>query len=592
MATSKARAVADTSIARCLRRGPGALRARPGWLAAGLAAALGVLPGCAGVARTQLPAAVAPETTVRIRALADTVAEGATGAFRVSRDTGEGTLEVRLSVSGTATFGTDYTVRGAERFEATGATVAFADGQTSVDLIVSAVDDVAAEPDEAVTLALVRARGYGVDAAAGRATMTIPQNDFGVTSLADEGEGSLRQAIINAHALPGPHAITFDATVGPFAEPQTIVLTRELPELVTDLTIDGYIPGRLWLPTGVTVSGEGRFRVFKVGAGGRVTISSLTIADGRADDGGGVSNSGTLVLKGVTLRGNVALNAGGGVANDWGTVTVINSTFADNTAGDAGGGLVNRDGIATVTNGTFSGSRASRGGGLFSRGTLLLRNTILANSVGGVDCVATGALDPASTHNLIQASDGCGTPVTGADPRLGALGAYNGPTWTFPLHAGSPAINLGDNAAARDEFDQPLQWDQRGNGDPRVVGGFTDIGAFEHQSVPVLTVDTVEDPPLRGCTPAPADCPLRAAIELANVTKGPALIKFDPKVFAGPRTIVLTRPLPDLTTDVTIDASGTGGVTVSGRKPFKVFNVAPGVEVKLIQAIGDDGASP
>ncbi len=539
-----------------------------------------------------MPAAIARETTVRIRALAETVAEGASAAFRVSRDTGAGTLEVRLSLSGTATFGQDYTVQGAESVEATGATAAFADGETFVDLIVSAVDDLAAEADETVTLMLAGGPGYGVEAGADRATLTIPQNDFAVTSIADDGEGSLRQAILNANMLPGPHVITFDTTIGPFAEPQTIILTRELPDLVTDLTIDGYIPGRLWLPTGVTVSGDGRFRVFKVGAGGRVTISALTIARGRADQGAGVASNGRLVIRGVTFVGNVAVESGGGLANLGGTVTVINSTFADNTAGDDGGGLDNASGVATVTNSTFSGNRANRGGGLLSSGTLLLRNTILANSVSGGDCVATGALDSASTHNLIQANDGCGTPITGADPRLGALGAYNGPTWTFPLHAGSPAINLGDNAAARDELDQPLQWDQRGNGDPRVVGGLTDIGAFEHQSVPVLTVDTVEDAPLRGCTHAPGDCPLRAAIELANAGKGRALIGFDPKVFAGSRTIVLTRPLPDLRTDMTIEASGTGGVTVRGRTPFKVFQVAPGVELRLIGVTGDDGASP
>ena len=32
---------------------------------------------------------------------------------------------------------------------------------------------------------------------------------------------------------------------------------------------------------------------------------------------------------------------------------------------------------------------------------------------------------------------------------------------------------------ARSHEGRPLVWDQRGNGDPRFVGGITDIGAFE-----------------------------------------------------------------------------------------------------------------
>jgi hypothetical protein len=49
-----------------------------------------------------------------------------------------------------------------------------------------------------------------------------------------------------------------------------------------------------------------------------------------------------------------------------------------------------------------------------------------------------------------------------------------GPTLTHALLSGSPAIDAGNNAYATD-------WDQRGEGFPRIVNDIIDIGAFEVQ---------------------------------------------------------------------------------------------------------------
>ncbi|MEK7798995.1 MAG: right-handed parallel beta-helix repeat-containing protein, partial [Acidobacteriota bacterium] len=334
-------------------------------------------------------------------------------------------------------------------------------------------------------------------------------------------------------------------------------------------------------------------RVFSVAPGARVTLRSLTVADGRARKGGGIANAGTLIVKGVTFVRNVARSEGGALASRGGRVTVINSTFTENRAGRAGGGLADRGGTVTVTNCTFSDNLARTGGGLFSDGSLLVRNTILANSGAASDCVARGVFDPASTHNVIEASAGCGEPISREDPRLAPLGDYNGPVPTMPLGGGSLAINLGDNAAALDEDGGRLHWDQRGNGDPRVVAGFTDIGAFETQAFPSLLVDTFEDREWRACTAAGVgDCSLRGAILLANVSDRSRLIKFDPRVFAEPRTILLDSPLPDLAADMSFDASGTAGVMVGAAGRFPVFKIAPGAEVKFLQVVWDEAGSP
>ena len=47
-----------------------------------------------------------------------------------------------------------------------------------------------------------------------------------VTSPADHGAGSLRQALLEAAATPGPHLVTFDPVV--FAEPIPLEITAIL----------------------------------------------------------------------------------------------------------------------------------------------------------------------------------------------------------------------------------------------------------------------------------------------------------------------------------------------------------------------------
>ena len=393
------------------------------------------------------------------------------------------------------------------------------------------------------------------------------QENILVTTIEDNGPGSLREAIRLANQSISRDTIVFDAVNGPFATPQTIELASELPELAGELIIDGYIKGRLWKPSGVTVSGAGAHRVFSVARGAKVTLSSLSVTEGRAPRGGGIANWGDLIVKGVTLLGNVAEQDGGGIANLGGRLTVINSSFVTNRAGTAGGGLADDVGMLSVTNCTFTGNAAQQGGGLFSSGSLLLRNTILADSPDGADCLATGKLIGSSTNNLIEVTEGCGEPIITADPKLATLGSYNGPTPTLPLGGGSPAINMGDNASAVDEHGVPLKWDQRGNGDPRFVGGITDIGAYERQELPALVIDTLEDTEMRACSrTARGDCSLRGAVNLVNAAGNPAVITFDPKVFSVPRTLELSRALPDVGVDLRIDARKTAGVKVSARR--------------------------
>lgn len=413
---------------------------------------------------------------------------------------------------------------------------------------------------------------------------SLPPLPLAVTTAADGGPGSLRWAITAANANPGRDIIGFDAELGPFAEPQTIRLDSPLPLLTDDLIIDGYIAGRLWQPSGVTVSGGQQFPVFAVAEGAKVEIRSLNIAEGRATRGGGVANSGELLLEGVAVHDNVAERHGGGVANLGGRLSIINSTLANNRAGRRGGGLSDDGGRVLATHVTVAGNRAGAGSGIYSSGVLLLRNSVLANGSSGADCELRGTLAAGGGHNLIERNEGCGEPIITADPRLQPLGRYNGPTLTMPLGGGSPAVNRGANALALDVNGSPLQWDQRGNGDPRRVGGIADIGAFEVQAVPDLIVDTVEDVDLRGCRATRPDCSLRGAITLANAMGKPATISFDPVTFARATSLEIAGPLPRIAVELTLDGTTVGSVRLDVSELYVDADAGGTLELHNVKA--------
>ncbi len=112
-----------------------------------------------------------------------------------------------------------------------------------------------------------------------------------------------------------------------------------LPVVTTDITIEG---------NGATIERDTvavpTFRLLNVSSGGTLTLRDSIVQGGIADDasfgiyGGGIRNSGTVNLEGVTIQGNSA-GRGGGLANTFSTATatITDSTIQNNTAGSAGG---------------------------------------------------------------------------------------------------------------------------------------------------------------------------------------------------------------------------------------------------------------
>lgn len=345
-----------------------------------------------------------------------------------------------------------------------------------------------------------------------------------VTNTNDSGPGSLRQALADAN-----DGDTIDAT----GVSGTILLTSGELQILTDgVTINGPGAGTL------AVNGNGSSRVFENFALGYITISGLTITNGRSDGGGGIRNSaphpniggysltvtnctisgsaanygggilGNLTISNCTVSGNSAMY-GGGICNQGGGVRISNSTISGNLAGIDGGGLYNSSALGEfvfsfIENSTISGNSASgNGGDVYNSSNglgqirgLYLSNTILNAGASGGTIFNVGRV--VSRYNL--ASDAGGGVLTGpgdqinTDPMLGPLQNNGGPTFTHELLSGSPAIDAGDPS-----FTPPPFYDQRGCPFVRVFNGRIDVGSLEVQPQP---------PPLRPCiTPRPRPTP-------------------------------------------------------------------------------------
>jgi beta-glucanase (GH16 family) len=377
--------------------------------------------------------------------------------------------------------------------------------------------------------------------AAGRfmldAVRRVPEplpDELVVTTLADSGEGSLREALSR---IADGGTITFD----PALAGGTIPVGAELVAN-RSVTIDAAAA------PGIVLDGEEEERVLRVTADATVALQHLVVANGAgALQGGGVQNLGTLHLDHVVVRDNVIPSTaatdfqnggagiyngtdavltltdsmvvdntsenqpGGGIYGFFGSdITITRSTISGNVSGDVAGGLRSL-GDASIVNSTFSGnvSTAWHGGGIFhTDGSLAVTNSTFAENVApagtasGILVATFGApADATLTNNVLEGngdafacaiegggaatitsgggnviSDGSCNPEatdqSSTDALLEPLADNGGPTLTHALGVGSPAIDAAAPAAC------PAT-DQRGVARPQGAG--CDAGAFERE---------------------------------------------------------------------------------------------------------------
>ncbi|UXI69032.1 choice-of-anchor Q domain-containing protein [Tahibacter amnicola] len=187
---------------------------------------------------------------------------------------------------------------------------------------------------------------------------------YTVTTLADNGAGSLRDAVEQANRSPGADTITFQSALT-----GTLTLTSGEIVIFDDLTVTGPGASRL------TLSGNQASRVFAIDAPAMaataitVSLSGLSFVDGKSLDEGGaiLVADANLSLNASEFRNNNALRGGAVHAfpsDAATTIAVSQCVFTNNSAIEDGGALGAQDveGV-TISNSRFSNNQAAHHGG-------------------------------------------------------------------------------------------------------------------------------------------------------------------------------------------------------------------------------------
>lgn len=218
--------------------------------------------------------------------------------------------------------------------------------------------------------------------------------------VADDGQTSLREALLAADSQPGPDAILFD--IGLFASgPAKIALAGSQLELASEVELLGPHAHLL------TIDAGGLSRVICVPGGVTATIAGVTIKGGAArsdtfspldDAGGGILNMGMLTVTRAAIVENTARGFGGGIYNvegplfidgqqiaAEGILTVTHSLIQGNQGNThqqgGGGGIGNFYGAVNISHSTISHNASPDGGGIGSHsGTVHIASSIISNN--------------------------------------------------------------------------------------------------------------------------------------------------------------------------------------------------------------------
>jgi len=297
------------------------------------------------------------------------------------------------------------------------------------------------------------------------ASITVNTTDDVVDG--NDGRCSFREALFAANFDSASGAAGGECTAGngddtiSITATGTINLSSVLPAISSNLTIVGPGSGQLTIQRDT----GGDYRVLLINNLTTVSISGVTIKNGKVNtgggSGGGINTGGTVTLTDVVVTenstsdgsvGNPGGGSGAGISNGGsGSLTMINCVVSKNTtgngvagtsqgAGGRGGGIDspspltlintlvdgNRTGTgpggsgdgggffagsntvlinSTVSNNT-TGAAPANGGGIWSGGTLSITNTTIVGNVASVSGNGIWNASTSSIRNTIIASNG------------------------------------------------------------------------------------------------------------------------------------------------------------------------------------------
>lgn len=213
----------------------------------------------------------------------------------------------------------------------------------------------------------------------------------GVCQTAVAGQCTLRAAVMEANAFPGPDTIQVAAgnyllTIS--GENDDLSATGDL-DITEELTVSG--AGQ----TTTIVDGNQADRIFHI-LGAAVMLSDMTITNGSVTNssfygGGAVLNDfdedyhlGKLTLNRITVSNNKTVDwalGGGGILSRGGPLTVTNSLIQNNEANFASGGGISAETTVFIENTTVSNNVAYSSGGGIAAVRVHIFNSIVDNNI-------------------------------------------------------------------------------------------------------------------------------------------------------------------------------------------------------------------
>lgn len=220
---------------------------------------------------------------------------------------------------------------------------------------------------------------------------------FNVTTNADSGAGSLRQAIIDANAAAGPHTIQFTGAIG---SNRTVSLQSALPDITEEVTVIGLASNDVIVRRGTTTV---HFRIFT--ATGNLELRNLWVVNGSVQaaagadaEGGAIHTAGDLTMESCVVSDAVA-QGGSATTGDGGSARG-GAIFCGGNLDLYDVAVVDSEAIGGDTSdGAGNGGNAT-GGGVFAAADVIMRRSSIQN------CAARGGANSATPSSFGAAAGG------------------------------------------------------------------------------------------------------------------------------------------------------------------------------------------